>query len=291
MNPIEPIIKQKLSKAEKETLKAEKKMEKDIKNAEKDAAKEASKINNDSKFAYPTLTILARRGNKGEWLCCGVPCHIVTISEDNFSIRPFNKAGEYIVSIHQFNKYFKYNTRDENFIYSEFYPTPIPISEFEVVPISISKLCKHYESNKSFVTLLEKAEQDSYIGKGNTFCINIKDYNDYIEKQEKTKLQRVGDPIFNRASRHSVPIPSTFTREDFEKCASFPAPIGIRSEDFAFPSEQNEIMREMLTQAFNCVGAPECPIEFQKQLGIIVTPNSHSCDWCGVKIDINKLNL
>jgi hypothetical protein len=162
--------------------------------------------------------------------------------------------------------------------------------EFDVKPISISKLLKLFADIPSFVTLLEKAEQDSYIGKGNTFCINIKDYNEYNEKKESTKLQRVGDPIFNRASRHTVPIPSTFDRGDFEKCLSFPAPIGIRAEDFALPSEQNEIMKEMLTQAFNCVGAPECPPEFCEQLGITITPNSHMCDWCGELINIAELN-
>ena len=289
---LEKLAEKEAVKAAKETLKLEKLAENEALKAAKETLKEASKIDNNSKFVYPTQTILVNRGKITEWLCCGIICHLVhiNINDDKVCIRPFNKVGEYHVSMEQYVKYFKPTSRDTEFVYSNYYPEPIPIAEFDVKTISISKICKHFEGNKSFVSLLEKAEQDSYCAKGNTFCINIKDYLDYMEKKEVSKLQRLGDPIFNRAPRHSVPIPSTFAREEFEKCSSFPAPIGIRAEDFALPSEQNEIMKEMLTQAFNCVGAPECPLEFQEQLGITITPNSHICDWCGEKLDINKIN-
>jgi hypothetical protein len=142
---------------------------------------------------------------------------------------------------------------------------------------------------------LKKADQDSYTGKGNIHCINMKKYNEYIESKENpvsssSKLERIGDPIFNRTPRHTAPISSSFSREDFEKCPSFPAPIGIRAEDFAFPSEQNEILKEMLTQVFSCRNAPECPDEIREQLGITITPNSHMCEWCGEVMDIQELN-
>ena len=283
--------------AEKEALKVAKEAEKEALKvakealkAAKEAEKEASKIGPTTKFVASNKTILVNHGKITEWLCCGVPCQLISIDEHSAFLRPFNKVGEYQVSIKNYTNFFTELTRNESHIFSTLYPQPIPIGEFDVKPISISKLLKLFADIPSFVTLLEKAEQDSYIGKGNTFCINIKDYNEYNEKKESTKLQRVGDPIFNRASRHTVPIPSTFDRGDFENSPSFPAPIGIRGEDFALPSEQNEIMKEMLTQAFNCVGAPECPTEFREQLGITITPNSHICDWCGDLINISELN-
>ena len=279
-----------LEKAEKEAKKAEKDAEKLLEKAKKDAEKEAAKIGPTTKFVSSNKTILVNRGKLTEWLCCGVPCQLISNDGEFVSFRPFNKAGEYQVSIENFTNHFEELERNEIYIFTHFYPAPLPIAEFDIKPISISKLLKVYVDNRPFATLLEKAEQDSYIGKGSTFCVNIKDYNEYIEKKEVTKLQRIGDPIFNRTPRHTVPIPTTFTRDDFEKCSSFPAPIGIRAEDFALPSEQNEIMKEMLTQAFNCVGAPECPPEFQEQLGITINPNSHICDWCGISINVSDLN-
>lgn len=244
-------------------------------------------IDHDTKFVAPIKTIIVNN----EWLCQSVPCFIMEQDDLNVRLKAFNKARDCSVSASIFNDNFMQLNRDNEYVYTDAYPNgKISISEFSYTPISINDLCKHYESNPDFVGLLEKAYQDSYVGKGNTFCINIKKYNEYMDKNEASKLERVGDPIFNRCSRHSPPIPSTFTREDFEKSPSFPAPIGIRAEDFTLPSEQNEILKEMLTQIFNCVNAPECPKELQEKIGIQITPNSHMCEWCGQKMDIVELN-
>jgi hypothetical protein len=211
--------------------------------------------------------------------------------EEHLILKPFNKTGKFQVSKTLIEENFIYLHRDTEYVYTEHYPGgKIAISEFSIKPISISKLIKHFENIPNIVKLLEKADQDSYTGKGNTFCINISKYNEYIESKKTSKLERIGDPIFNRTSRHTPPIRGTFTRADFENCPSFPAPIGIRAEDFALPSEQNAILIDLITQIFNCVNAPEFPEEFQSTIGIAINKNSHMCEWCGEKLDVAELN-
>jgi hypothetical protein len=249
-------------------------------------------IDTETKFSATQKTILATKSKQEEWVCQDVPCIVISENEDNIRIKPFNKSGVYSVSTDIYKEHFRLLDRDEEFIYTQKYPTgKIPISEFNVQPITINLLKKHFKECPQLIKLLEKAELDSYCGKGSSFCINIKKFNEYKEEtNHKNKLERIGDPIFNRTVRHTTPIPGTFTYEDFELCPSFPAPIGIRAEDFALPSEQNEIFCEMLTQIFNCVNAPECPLSFQEELGIVINPNSHICEWCGEKIDISEIN-
>lgn len=244
-------------------------------------------INESTSFVAPTKTLIVN----GEWLCQSVPCYIISKSDNDVIIKAFNKARECKVTTGMFTSDFIQLSRDSEYVYTDSYPNGrIAIAEFMINPISIAELSNHFKENQEFVALLDKAYQDSYVGKGNTFCINMKKYAEYESNKHTSKLERIGDPIFNRTSRHTVPIPSTFTRDDFEKCPSFPAPIGIRAEDFALPSEQNDILREMLTQIFNCAGAPECPPELKAKLDIQITSNSHMCEWCGEVMDISSLN-
>jgi len=264
-----------------------------------------------SNFAAPKKTLILN----GEWICANTPCQIIKgndcltesvqtvepIKSLNIVIKPFNKKREYDISKDVFDANFYALERaqlDESgihFVEARGYPNDrIMLNEFLVEPFnSISaELKKHFTNDKNFLTLLEKAHQDAYTSKGNTFCINMKEYETFIGQKESGSsiLTRVGDPIFNRASRHSVPVLSSFTRKDFEISASFPAPIGIKMEDFALPSEQNNIYIQLLTQAFSCVNAPQCPVHILEQLGITIEPESHKCDWCGEKIDVGELN-
>lgn len=245
-------------------------------------------ITDETSFISPTKTLIIN----GEWLCQNVPCYIISNTDDEVIIKAFNKARECKIQKDIYDKYFIHLSRDVEYVYTDSYPNGrIAIEEFTINPISIAELSNSFKDNPEFIALLDKAYQDSYVGKGNTFCINMKKYMEYeSNKETSSKLERIGDAIFNRTSRHTVPIPSTFTREDFENCPSFPAPIGIRAEDFALPSEQNDILREMLTQIFNCAGAPECPPELEKKLQIQINKNSHMCEWCGEIMDISSLN-
>lgn len=244
-------------------------------------------ITEETLFISPTKTIIVN----GEWLCQNVPCYIISKTEDELIIKAFNKARECKITQQEFNTYFIHLNRDIKYVYTDSYPSGrIAIEEFTINPISIAELSNNFKEKQDFIALLEKAYQDSYVGKGNTFCINMKKYAEYESNKHTSKLERIGDPIFNRTSRHTVPIPSTYSRDEFENSPSFPAPIGIRAEDFALPSEQNDILREMLTQIFSCIGAPECPADLQIKLGIQITSNSHMCEWCGEKMDISALN-
>jgi hypothetical protein len=150
--------------------------------------------------------------------------------------------------------------------------------------------------------LIEKAEQDAYHAKGNNFCIKLAEYRAFVTRnsaseetdtsgnQKVSSLERVGDPVFNRQRRHCPPVPSSWTRADFEACPSFPAPVGVRAEDFAFPSEQNAILCELLTQVFSCANAPDLSPELQAHYHLTIQKNTHKCDWCGEIIDIAGLN-
>ena len=245
------------------------------------------------KFYQPVKTFPI--GN--EWICDGVPCRMMGSDSDTVTIHPFNGSKKKI-SKELFESEFVECVSDGTFVYADRYPEGrVLISEFDVKPISIIPLKKAFKDHACF-PLIEKAEQDAYHAKGNNFCIKLADYRAFQEKTvgstvaqaKPSSLERVGDPIFNRQRRHCPPVPASWTRSDFEGCPSFPAPIGIRAEDFAFPSEQNAILRELLTQVFSCANAPDLPPELQTHYGITVNKNTHKCDWCGEIIDIAGLN-
>jgi hypothetical protein len=254
--------------------------------------KSSAAINDTTKFAAPIKSFTVKTNKKKEdWICANCPGYILMETEEYVQFKPFNKSNFIVVDKEYFQTNFIHLERDNEYVYTEFYPNgKIEIKEFSVERISLSSIKKHFKNDLSIVRLLEKMDQDSYCGKGNTHCINISDYKNYIENKKTSKLERIGDPYFNRSSRHTPPIYNTFSRTDFENCLSFPAPIGIRAEDFALPSEQNKILIDLITQIFNCVNAPELPELFKKKFGMTIVKNSHICNWCGETVDISKLN-
>ena len=248
-----------------------------------------TEMSNDIKKKFVAPIISTPYGNI--WRCANVPYKVVSNDESNIKLLPFNGKSTITIPNENFINEFYYLESDETYIYVPIYPNGrVPISEFDVKPHSIKKLKKFFEDKKNILNAIEKAEQDSFHSKGNQFCVTIDKYNKYKADPKTSKLERIGDPIFNRSVRHSPPISKTFTRIDFEKSPSYPAPIGIREEDFAFPSEQNEILIELLNQIFSCKNAPECPEEIRNELGLTIQPNSHTCLWCGEVMDISELN-
>jgi hypothetical protein len=237
-------------------------------------------------FIAPTKTITYKKN----WICQGVPCKVETIEIDYTYISPFNVQSTLKIPNEIIENEFITLENDETNVYTEIYPTgKIPISEFTVNRISINKLELHFKDTE-YSDIIGKCKQDSYHSKGNNSCITVERYNQYNTNKSTSKLERIGDPVFNRSVRHSPPISKTFSREDFEQSPSYPAPIGIRESDFALPSEQNEILIELLNQFFNCKNAPECPEEIKNELGLTINQNSHLCLWCGELIDISDLN-
>ena len=248
-----------------------------------------NKITETTEFVAPLKTIALAN----EWITQNTPSYIKEKNETSVIIKPFNKVRCFEINLDEFKTNFVNLTRDDTYVYTPFYPDGrIAIEEFSIEPISLSKIKKFLKTTNdtNFDVIIEKAHQDSYKSKGQTSCINMKKYSEYLENPQVSKLERIGDPIHNRNSRHTPPISKTFDRSDFEKCPSFPAPVGIRSEDFALPSQQNKIFSELMTQIFNCKNAPVCPDEIKELLDINVTPNSHSCKWCGSLMDISELN-
>lgn len=228
------------------------------------------------------------------WHCADVPYKILFNDDFNIILLPFNGKTKLQILKKDFEKYLYELKTDETFIYINSYPNKkIPILEFNIEIISINNLKKYFSFNKNILHMLKKIEHDALYSKGNRFCITIKEYNKYklnIDDNKNNKLIKIGSPIFNRSSRHSPPISNSFTRIDFEKSHSFPAPIGIHESDFSLPSEQNKILIELLNQFFSCKNAPKCPEEIIENLNLNIKENSHKCLWCGVLLDISELN-
>jgi len=239
-----------------------------------------------SKFVAPIRTSHYRK----IWQCANVPYKVEFNNGVNIKLLPFNGKSSVNILNNNFENDFYHLESDDTYVYAPNYPNgKILISEFYVKPISIQKLKKHFKGN-NILNIIEKAKQDSFNSKGNQFCITIKKYNKYKNNPKTSKLERIGDPIFNRSVRHSPPISKTFTRENFEKSLSYPAPIGIREEDFALPSEQNKILIDLLNQIFSCKNAPDCPQDIQNELTLTINKNTHTCLWCGEVIDLLEIN-
>lgn len=246
---------------------------------------------NAKEYIAPIKTFPHAPKKKPEWFCQEVPCEIINKNETETKIRAFNKSRNFTLPNYLIETNFKHLESDTDSVHTPVYPTgKIPLGEFKVIPICIAKIIKEFKDDPIFVKALKKVEQDAHTAKGNNSCITIPGWDNYNKNPNPSKLERVGDPIYNRNTRHAPPIPSSFTRKEFEESPSFPAPLGIRMQDFALPSEQNEIKKELLTQIFNCVNAPECPDKIKEEFELTITPNSHMCNWCGTLVDISELN-
>ena len=248
-----------------------------------------SNITESTQFIAAKKTICVNK----DWICGSVPCIIISQNTNGTTtLKPFNKSSKLDLSTELISNEFISLSRDDKFVYIPEYPDgKIALTEFNIKPISINSLKKHFKDNKNLLILIKKAYQDAHTSKGSTSCITCDVYTKYNSDDKKnSELERIGDPIFNRSTRHSPPVPTSYTRENFEECSSFPAPIGIRMEDFALPSEQNEILKALLTQIFCCAGAPECPIGLREEFDLTIMPNSHVCNWCGEIMNLSDLN-
>ena len=271
-------------------------------------------INGTTEFVRPTRSFDHKGNKKISWICGGVPSIVVKNQPECVTIKPFDSDVEFEIPRATFNDTFVPCARDETSVYSDVYPGgKVPFSEFNVPKINLKNLLDTFKTNTSLCTIIEKCKQDAYVSKGNTKCIKIGalhqleadaaaaavtggasvDAGGGSSGITGSLLTRTGDPYFNRRSRHSPPVPKSMTRAEYEACPSFPRPIGVREADFAWPTEQNDILISLIKQIFACEGAPELPIEIQQQLGIEVgsiVANSHKCLWCGETVSVQELN-
>jgi len=267
-------------------------------------------ITGTTEFVRPTRSFDHKGAKKVSWICGGVPSIVIKNQEESVTIKPFDSDVEFDIPRKVFNETFVPCARDDTSVFSDVYPGgKVPFSEFNVPKINIKCLLDAFKTNTSLTTIIEKCKQDAYVSKGNTKCIKI-DALHQFEAAAATasvdegaagggaagtgsSLTRTGDPYFNRRSRHSPPVPKSMTRAEYESCPSFPRPIGVREADFAWPTEQNDILISLIKQIFACEGAPELPVAIQQQLGIAVgsiAPNSHKCLWCGNIVSVQELN-
>jgi hypothetical protein len=263
-------------------------------------------INGTTEFVRPTRSFDHKGNKKVSWICSGVPSIVVKNQPECVTIKPFDSDVEFEIPRATFNETFVPCARDETSVYSDVYPGgKVPFSEFNVPKINIKSLLDTFKSNTSLCTIIEKCKQDAYVSKGNTKCIKIGALHQFeadaaaaaaaaaADATVGSSLTRTGDPYFNRRSRHSPPVPKSMSRAEYEACSSFPRPIGVREADFAWPTEQNEILVSLIKQIFACEGAPELPVEIRQQLGIEVgsiVANSHKCLWCGETVSVQELN-
>ena len=267
-----------------------------------------------TEFVRPTRSFPHKGNKKENWICGGVPSIVMKSKPECVTIKPFDSEVEFDIPRKTFDETFVPCVRDETGVFSDVYPGgKIAFSEFNVPKINTKSLFDAFKSNASLCTILDKCKQDAYVSKGNTKCIKIGVLHQVetaaataaaaaeaapdatSSSSTSSTLTRTGDPYFNRRVRHSPPVSKSLSRAEYEACSSFPCPIGVREADFAWPTEQNEILISLIQQIFACEGAPDLPVELQQQLGLGVqigpiVRNSHKCLWCGETVSVHELN-
>ena len=225
-----------------------------------------------------------------DWVCQGVPAAAV-YTGDVVHIRPFNRKGLCKISNADFEANFIKTEVVDGAVKAPAYPGGwIPLNEFSVKSYSKQMVLEHFKENETMTTLVNKIHQDAYTSKGCTKAATISVYTKArsADSVDTSKLTRVGDPVFNRASRHTPPIKMEY--DEFSKTPGFPAPVGVTPEDFAWPSQQNRVFVSLLEQLFSCAGAPDCPPKLIEQLGLNVQKGTHTCRWCHEVVDVTTVN-
>ena len=224
------------------------------------------------------------------WICQGVPTVVVHTSS-GVQITPFNQKSVSKISNADFEANFTQTIVVDGAVKAPAYPGGwIPLSEFSVKPYSKHMVLNYFKENMTMTTLVNKMYQDAYASKGCTKAATIRVYTETRASNSVDifKLSRVGDPVFNRASRHTPPIKMDY--DEFLKTPGFPAPVGITPEDFALPSQQNQVFVSLMEQLFSCIGVPDCPPKLAAQLGLNPQKETHMCRWCHEVVDVTSVN-
>jgi hypothetical protein len=225
---------------------------------------------------------------KKNWICQDLPFKVIDNSGPVCELETFFQ-NKLLIDKTLIDENFYPLTSDNEYVYSHY--GRIDLKEFEVKKTSINKILKHFKDNKDVMDSLKKISMDSYTSSGNSKCVTLEQYNSYKNTDFKpASLEKFGNPIFNRAPRYYPPIDKEFTHEKFMQTESYPAPIGVRSDDFSLPSEQELILIEMLNQLFSSKDFVECPPEFIHEYKLTIIPNNHKCLWCGELMDLKNLN-
>lgn len=113
------------------------------------------------------------------------------------------------------------------------------------------------------------------------------------ELQGMSQHKRYKTQIFNRNCRW-CPVADHLNWDEFNQCASYPFPIGIRAKDFCLPSEMQKVLIEMIRQILTFKNVDE---KYRQQIqdifskynpeNIFSDSSCHCCKYCGFEIDMN----
>ena len=108
-----------------------------------------SNITESTQFIAAKKTICVNK----DWICGSVPCIIISQNTNGTTtLKPFNKSSKLDLSTELISNEFISLSRDDKFVYIPEYPDgKIALTEFNIKPISINSLKKHFKDNKNLL--------------------------------------------------------------------------------------------------------------------------------------------
>lgn len=218
------------------------------------------------------------------------PSKVIKIDETGMILNSFCSDSESIFKVNE-SEYgrFKKVEIEDDYLQLEFYEN-FHISEFEKRKelkefLSILNRIKLLKIQPELIDLILTKIPQIISSQGSTKCITIQNYMIYKDgKNPLNVLKDIGDSIFNRTSRWAPSI--NISPKEFKQSPSYPAPLGVRSKDFCFPSELIETIKELLIQIANFENVTEDSFsKLQKKFPFIHKKN-HCCKYCGESIDL-----
>lgn len=241
----------------------------------------------------------------------GSPCLIIKTDDTAATLLSLHSTKTFQISKQVLHDEFTEGILDEKgFMINldpQKYPANVNINEFDE-----RKKCRQFNGdvNEWIKTIANERLKNLFVVKfsqllpsaGNTKCENIKTIKKSIQEKKaippnglKTH-KRFGSPIFNRQSRWS-PVADHVSFDEFEKCGSYPWPLGIRKKDFCLPSTWLTCAVEMIKQILSFDNVDETyRIHMQKiftEYGFdnIFDGKIHLCKYCGNPVDLNLYSL
>lgn len=231
-----------------------------------------------------------------EWMqVAGVPCVMLKATAEAITLNCFGSSSKrtFDVDVSSFNEHFTQVEPDaEGNLHLDSYPVPVNVSEFRLrdevseLEKKMKKITKDETISECIRTVIKDKLFQMMVSQGCMSTATLEQYFKY--KKGELKLgahQRVGDALFNRASRWMPPVDITY--EEFSETSSFPAPLGIRPKDFCLPSELIVTATEMITQIANFEGVSQADFDkIQSVIPGIEKRIPHVCKYCGSCINI-----
>ena len=232
------------------------------------------------------------KSKNAEWMMVeGVPCIVTSTTDDTITLNSFTSSSDrtFTVKKEEMTTLFTKATIENECIVAPKYPVVIPKTEFaertrvKELENRIKSLTKSASCDVKLRKILDDKLSQLVSSQGASGTLKISEYEKFHNGglEEGHKQKRIGSPLFNRNLRWCPPIEITY--EEFEKSASYPAPLGIRAKDFCLPSELYATIIELLTQIYNMKNIDKeiFTIELEKR-------SDHICKYCGECLDADE---